>query len=564
MVSSGADQYVVAGNVISGIKHHPDDATYDPASMYRAAGILTYNTTNSVHLNNTVWDSDAGISYAGGTASTEIVNNIIGPLTQPSHQIAIGNSRALAASVVSHNLIEGSVQLRMGGIKRGCDGAECRNEKVQALQAPKDFHLSAGSPAIDAGMKHSIYETFERRYGLDIAVDLYGTPRPQGDGIDIGAVEAPAGTPAAPSQLRRQRSGAKPAPAAAQAGRLRAWRRQSRGRREVATIGYALEPGCPLDSHSSMQTLRWYARRLGRMSPAEILWRGQSALRDAGDRVRYSAGLYPSMLPAASREFAEPLAAAKLVAMPVGGWASTPTADAWRQSLVRTADALVAHRFSFLNLENANLGDPIDWNRDHETGQVTPLGFAGAIDYREPASAGDAKLVWEPGRHLHLPVLGRAYRATGRPQVRDGGARPDRLVDPRLPAGNGHALAQPARSGHSRHQLDVVHCPGRALRADYRRRAVAAAARARLPRLGDHEEVLPRIVGEQPSHWRGRRRVHCHELRARTGRRRRRIGRRAVRFSPARSWPRTTPMAATASRRSAITSSCCSSCCWPG
>ena len=162
-----------------------------------------------------------------------------------------------------------------------------------------------------------------------------------------------------------------------------------------------------------MQTLTWYARRLGRMSPTEILWRGQSALRDAGDRLRYSAGLYPSMRPASDHQFAEPLAASKLIGMPVGGWASTPPDEEWRQSLVRTADALVAHRFSFLNLENANLGDPIDWNRDHETGQVTPGGFAGAIDYRDPASAGDAKLVWEPGRHLQLPVLGRAYRATG-------------------------------------------------------------------------------------------------------------------------------------------------------
>lgn len=212
VVSSGADQYIVAGNVISGIKHHPEDATYDPASMYRAAGILTYNTTNSIHLNNTIWDSDAGISYAGGTASTEIVNNIIGPLTQPSHQIAIGNSKALAASVVSHNLIEGSVQLRMGGIKRGCNGAECRNEKVQVLQAPKDFRLNPGSPAIDAGMTHTIYETFQRRYRLDMAYDLYGTSRPQGDGIDIGAVESPAATPAAPNRIRQApRSKAQPA-----------------------------------------------------------------------------------------------------------------------------------------------------------------------------------------------------------------------------------------------------------------------------------------------------------------------------------------------------------------
>ena len=211
IVSSGADQYVVAGNVVSGIKHHPNDATYDPASMYRAAAILTYNTTNSLHLNNTVWDSDAGISYAGGTAPTEIINNIVGPLTQSSHQIAIGNTKALAASVVSNNLIEGEVQLRMGGIRRACEGAECRNEKALMVQAPKDFRLDADSPAIDAGITHSIYETFQRRYGLDIAFDLYGTSRPQGEAVDIGAAERPGGTPAPPSQIRRQRGAAKPA-----------------------------------------------------------------------------------------------------------------------------------------------------------------------------------------------------------------------------------------------------------------------------------------------------------------------------------------------------------------
>ena len=162
-----------------------------------------------------------------------------------------------------------------------------------------------------------------------------------------------------------------------------------------------------------MQTLSWYARRLGRMDLAEIAWRGKAAVRDAADRARYSIGLYPSLTPTESRDFAAPLAASKLIAMPVGGWLSTSPDDAWRQSLVHYAERLVGHRFSFLNLEDAHLGDPIDWNRDHESGQITPRGFAGAIDYRDPASAGDAKLVWEPSRHLHLPVLGRAYRATG-------------------------------------------------------------------------------------------------------------------------------------------------------
>jgi hypothetical protein len=60
-------------------------------------------------------------------------------------------------------------------------------------------------------LTHSIYETFQRRYGLDIAYDLYGTSRPQGDGIDIGAVESPAGTPAAPNRVRVPRKSAQPA-----------------------------------------------------------------------------------------------------------------------------------------------------------------------------------------------------------------------------------------------------------------------------------------------------------------------------------------------------------------
>jgi hypothetical protein len=41
------------------------------------------------------------------------------------------------------------------------------------------------------------------------------------------------------------------------------------------------------------------------------------------------------------------------------------------------------------------------------------MGFAPAIDYRDYSVTGDAKLVWEPSRHHHLVVLGRAYRATG-------------------------------------------------------------------------------------------------------------------------------------------------------
>jgi hypothetical protein len=165
-----------------------------------------------------------------------------------------------------------------------------------------------------------------------------------------------------------------------------------------------------------MPTLSWYARRLRRMSPAEIGWRGRSALGGARDRLRFALRLNPSLLTPGRHSLGEVRGAAALCALAPGAWGTAAPASLegkWATALIAHADDIAAHRFSFLNLDRVDLGKPMDWNRDHETGTASPRGFAGSIDYRNPRVAGDAKLVWEPNRHLHLPVLGRAYRATG-------------------------------------------------------------------------------------------------------------------------------------------------------
>jgi hypothetical protein len=86
--------------------------------------------------------------------------------------------------------------------------------------------------------------------------------------------------------------------------------------------------------------------------------------------------------------------------------------DDWNPALTARAEAVVAHRLSFFDLDDCHLGDPIDWNRDHKHGVAAPRGFAPWIDYRDFRVTGDCKFVWEPNRHHHLVVLGRAYRAT--------------------------------------------------------------------------------------------------------------------------------------------------------
>jgi hypothetical protein len=165
-----------------------------------------------------------------------------------------------------------------------------------------------------------------------------------------------------------------------------------------------------------MQTLTWYSRRLRAMSAGELAWRVRSALRDRVDRGRLAAGLIPKPL-GDLRLYPESSMAARWCPLEIGAWRVLPAGDpraSWRDALIARADAIRAHRFSFFDLEQVDVGTPVDWNRDHASGTAAPRTFAAAIDYRDARVTGDAKVVWEPNRHHHLVVLARAYRATGR------------------------------------------------------------------------------------------------------------------------------------------------------
>jgi len=162
-----------------------------------------------------------------------------------------------------------------------------------------------------------------------------------------------------------------------------------------------------------MQSLGWYARRLRAMSPAELAWRLRSEATDLLDHARAALGCFPPALPEPGPP-SPPVF--RLTPLAVGCWASAPAGSpqaGWKRRLLAAADEVRGHRFTFMGLERRHLGDPIDWNRDHEADVAAPMGFAPRIDYRDYTVTGDAKLVWEPSRHQQLVVLARAYRATG-------------------------------------------------------------------------------------------------------------------------------------------------------
>jgi Heparinase II/III-like protein/Heparinase II/III N-terminus len=155
------------------------------------------------------------------------------------------------------------------------------------------------------------------------------------------------------------------------------------------------------------------------MSMGEVMWRASSLRRDVVDRGRLAVGWRPAPPPELLAD-GEP--GLRIADVEVGEWAragATPEEDTWRRRLLARADRIVAHRLSFFSLEARHLGDPIDWNRDHESGRAAPLRFAPWIDYRDLDVTGDAKVVWEPNRHLHLVVLARAYRASGERRYAD-------------------------------------------------------------------------------------------------------------------------------------------------
>jgi hypothetical protein len=82
-------------------------------------------------------------------------------------------------------------------------------------------------------------------------------------------------------------------------------------------------------------------------------------------------------------------------------------------AVVAAADRVLAGRYSFFDLEDCDLGDPPQWNRDPLTHRVADTRRASTIDYRDERIVGNIKYLWEANRHLHLPKLAQAYSLTG-------------------------------------------------------------------------------------------------------------------------------------------------------
>jgi Heparinase II/III-like protein/Heparinase II/III N-terminus len=143
----------------------------------------------------------------------------------------------------------------------------------------------------------------------------------------------------------------------------------------------------------------WYARRLARMSPAEMARRA----RDQATKRRW-------------RSWQVTDAAADPLDVPVGCPPPTPlepgveVPEEARVQLKEVAEELLAGRWGVFARTREDMAGQPDWFLDPRTGRRAPdRAYCFDIDHRDPTVVGNVKYVWEPSRHQHLTVLAAAW-----------------------------------------------------------------------------------------------------------------------------------------------------------
>ena len=143
-----------------------------------------------------------------------------------------------------------------------------------------------------------------------------------------------------------------------------------------------------------MQQPGWYLQRLKVMSGAEVAHRLARSLRVLSQKFT-SNETPPRDVSARDLRFLPPFIAIA------------------PEHLTAAADRILAGKYTFFDLADCDLGDPPQWNRDPLTQRAAGDRRATAIDYRDEREVGNIKYLWEPNRHLHLPMLAQAHALTG-------------------------------------------------------------------------------------------------------------------------------------------------------
>lgn len=158
-------------------------------------------------------------------------------------------------------------------------------------------------------------------------------------------------------------------------------------------------------SDTARSKLGWYARRLRRMSPAELGWRArEQAIRRAWSRRQVRPAQVAALPPLSvgDRRFTTPL--------PRDCASQVP--ERAKAALIADADRLLKGEWEMLGVVRTDLAKP-DWFHDPVTGRRSaPDKYAFRINQRDEEQVGNIKQVWEISRLQHLTLLAAAWFVT--------------------------------------------------------------------------------------------------------------------------------------------------------
>ena len=188
------DAYII-GNIIHDI--HNEDNT--------ARGFRSWGAEKLYLVGNVFYNVDNGIDSTGTSETSQMIlyNNIVSKIKTGRYHLLLDPSDYRDVAEISHNIFYqpgGQVVINWDsdiydvfGFQEATGKGEGCIEEDPLFVDPdnNDFRLQFGSPAIDAGIAHEVYQLFEDAFtfGLGIRVDYEGISRPQGSEHDIGTYE---------------------------------------------------------------------------------------------------------------------------------------------------------------------------------------------------------------------------------------------------------------------------------------------------------------------------------------------------------------------------------------
>jgi len=161
-------------------------------------------------------------------------------------------------------------------------------------------------------------------------------------------------------------------------------------------------------SESSVAALGWYARRLSRMSPAEVAWRArEQALRKTWSLRQVRTAKLPAL---AAKRLAARVDRQFTAILPPDTADLVP--DEARAAIIEAADRLMGGEWEVLGTARTDMTRP-DWFHDPVTGRRSdPERYAFRINQRSEEQVGNIKQVWEVNRLQHLTLLAAAWYLT--------------------------------------------------------------------------------------------------------------------------------------------------------